>query len=138
MRHACIPFLLVAATTLASVNASAQAPTRVERGNLVYDGIPATAMDADAALSGWLDARGAGFLDWLADGSLLVSLRTGDTAQLQRVGHPLAAPEQLTRDTEPITSAAAHPYDRNVVVYRKDRGGNENMQLWWRDVASGT
>jgi dipeptidyl aminopeptidase/acylaminoacyl peptidase len=138
MRHACIPVLLLASTAFSSAIAFAQAPTRVERGNLLYDGIPTAAMDANAALAGWLDARGATFLDWLADGSLLVSLRAGDTAQLQRVGHPLAAPEQLTRDAEPITSAAAHPYDRNVVVYRKDRGGNENTQLWLRDVARGT
>jgi len=137
MRHACIP-LLLSAMVLTGADASGQAPTRVERGNLVYDGIPAAAMDADKSLSGWLDARGATFLDWFADGSLLVSLRAGDTAQLQRVGKPLATPEQLTRDAEPITSAAAHPYDGNVVVYRKDRGGNENAQLWLRDVARGT
>jgi acetyl esterase/lipase len=137
MRHACIPVLLLAAMALTCPNAFGQAP-RVERGNLVYDGIPLAAMDADAALSGWLNARGATFLDWLADGGLLVSLRAGDTAQLQRVARPLAAPEQLTRDAEPITSAVAHPYDANVVVYRKDRGGNENTQLWLRDVARST
>src|SRR5262245_56527595 len=134
MRHSCIPALLLTTITLVAAVAVAQAPSRVEQGNLVYDGIPAAAMRAPESLPGWLDARGATFLDWLADGSLLVSLRAGDTAQLQRVRKPMAAPEPLTRDVEPITSAAAHPYDANLVVYRKDRGGDENAQLWLRDV----
>lgn len=138
MRHTSLPALLMTAIALAAVSASAQAPLRFEQGNLVYDGIPAEAMVAPASLSGWLEARGAAFVDWLADGSLLVSRRVGDTAQLQRVRKPLAPPESLTQDTEPITSAAAHPYDANLLVYRKDRGGDENTQLWLRDLAHGT
>jgi dipeptidyl aminopeptidase/acylaminoacyl peptidase len=138
MRRSCIPALLLTTFALAGTGASAQAPSRVEQGNLIYDGIPAAAMRAPESLPGWLDARGASFVDWSADGSLLVSLRAGDTAQLQRVSKPLAAPEPLTRDVEPITSAAAHPYDANLVVYRKDRGGDENTQLWLRNLARGS
>jgi dipeptidyl aminopeptidase/acylaminoacyl peptidase len=110
----------------------------MERGSLLYEGIPAEAMTAPAALSGWLDARGTAFLDWFADGSLLVARRAGDATQLHRVGKALAPPEQLTRDAEPISSAVAHPYDANLVVYRKDRGGDENTQLWLRNIAAGT
>ncbi len=136
MRHTRISTLLLA--TLACADAAGQAPLRLERGNLVYEGIPAEAMTAPASLPGWLDARGAGLLDWLADGSLLVAMRAGDAAQLHRVRKAMAAPEQLTRDAEPITSATAHPYDANLVVYRKDRGGDENTQLWLRNLAEGS
>lgn len=138
MRHTLAPALLLATLALACAHVSAQAPLRVERGNLVYEGIPEEAMAAPATLAGWLDARGAPFLDWLADGSLLVAQRAGDTAQLHRVGKALATPEQLTRDVEPISSATAHPYDANLVVYRKDRGGDENTQLWLRNLADGS
>jgi dipeptidyl aminopeptidase/acylaminoacyl peptidase len=138
MSHTRTPALMLATLVLASTQALAQAPQRIERGNLVFEGIPETAMVAPATLSGWLDARGAGFLDWLADGSLLVAQRAGDTTQLHRVGKALAPPEQLTRDVEPIGSATAHPYDAKLVVYRKDRGGDENMQLWLRNLAEGS
>jgi dipeptidyl aminopeptidase/acylaminoacyl peptidase len=138
MRHTRTSVLLLATLAVACVNASGQAPLRVERGNLLYEGIPAEAVTAPATLSGWLDARGTAFLDWLADGSLLVARRAGEAAQLHRIGKALATPEQLTRDAEPITSATAHPYDANLVVYRKDHGGDENTQLWLRNIADGT
>jgi dipeptidyl aminopeptidase/acylaminoacyl peptidase len=117
---------------LATPGSGAEAPARVEKGNLIYDGIPAAAMEPPAELAKWLDSRGATLLDWLADGSLLVSRRAGDIAQLHRVAKPLEMPQPLTHDVEPITSATAHPYDAHVLVYRKDRGGDENMQLWLR------
>jgi dipeptidyl aminopeptidase/acylaminoacyl peptidase len=138
MRHSCIPALLLTTMMLAGGGAFGQAPSRIEQGTLIYDGIPAAAMHAPESLAGWLDARGAMLVDWLADGSLLVSRREGDTTQLQRVRKPLAAPEPLTRDAEPITSAAAHPYDANLVVYRKDHGGDGNTQLWLRDLMRGS
>jgi dipeptidyl aminopeptidase/acylaminoacyl peptidase len=134
MRIPPLPALLV----IACAAVAAQAPTRVEQGNLIYDGIPAAAMSAPASLARWQESRGASLLGWLADGSVLASMRVGDTAQLQRVGTALAAPASLTRDIEPITSAAAHPFDANQLVYRKDRGGDENMQLWLRNLASGS
>ncbi len=75
-------------------------------------------------------------LDWLADGSLLVSLRAGDTAQLHRVGQATGRrPSSSRAMSNPSPAPAAHPYDANLVVYRKDRGGDENTQLWLRDVA---
>jgi dipeptidyl aminopeptidase/acylaminoacyl peptidase len=138
MRQVRISALIVATVALACSVAAGQSLPRIEKGNLIYDGIPADAMDAPASLSNWLDSRGATFLDWLADGSLLVSMRAGDTVQLHRVREPLATPEPLTRDIEPISSATAHPYDANLLVYRKDHGGDENTQLWLRDLAHGT
>ncbi len=30
----------------------------------------------------------------------------------------------------------AHPYDANLLLYLKDRGGDENMQIWLRNLRS--
>src|SRR5262245_23712813 len=110
MRPRHIPSLL-AVCMLACVATAAEAPSRVERGNLIYDGMPAEALVAPASLARWQESRGANLLGWLADGSVLASMRVGDSAQLHRAARALAAPEVLTRDVEPVTSATAHPFD---------------------------
>ncbi len=131
------PVLLLAVLALACGAAVDEAPMRVERGNLIYDGFPQGAPPTTPSLARWQNSRGASFVGWLADGSLLVSMRTANTAQLQRVAKPLALPETITNDVEPVTSAATHPYDAAVLVYRKDHGGDENMQLWLHDPSRG-
>ncbi len=75
-------------------------------------------------------------MDWLADGSLVIATRFGNTAQLHRVRAPLGMREQLTFEAEPVTSGVAHPYDANQLLYLKDRGGDENMQIWLRNLRS--
>jgi len=116
--------------------AEGAAPQRIEQGNLIFDGIPAADPAEAAGLGRWLEARNAGFLDWLADGSLVITTRFGNTAQLHRVRAPLGMREQLTFETEPVSSAVAHPYDVNTLLYLKDVGGNENMQIWRRDLTT--
>lgn len=111
---------------------------RFERGNLIYEGMPTEAMSVPESLAAWHNSRGAALLDWLADGSLLVSMRVDDTVQLQRVSEPLAAPVPLTHEVEPVSSATAHPYDASQLVYLQDRGGDENAQLWLQDLADGS
>jgi dipeptidyl aminopeptidase/acylaminoacyl peptidase len=136
MRHRHIAGTLLALITVAGV--PAEAPQRIERGNLIYEGVPAEAMSVPDALAAWQNSRGAALADWLADGSLLVSMCVGDTLQLQRVSEPLAAPLPLTHAAEPVSSAIAHPYDASQLVYLKDHGGDENTQLWLHDVADGS
>jgi dipeptidyl aminopeptidase/acylaminoacyl peptidase len=117
--------------------AQGTAPARVEQGSLIFDGIPASDPAVAAKLGRWLEARNAGLVDWLADGSLIIATRFGNTAQLHRVRAPLGMREQLTFESEPISSAVAHPYDANTLLYHKDVGGNEYMQIWRRDLATG-
>jgi dipeptidyl aminopeptidase/acylaminoacyl peptidase len=141
MKHSLLASLLATALTAlwSSVALSAAPATigTVVEGNLIYNGIPPhTGADA-ATLQRWSESRSAGFVDWLADGSMVISTRFANTAQLHRVRAPLGMREQLTWDAEPITSAVAHPRDGNTLLYRKDLGGNENMQIWLRNV-SGT
>jgi dipeptidyl aminopeptidase/acylaminoacyl peptidase len=131
--------LVLATLLLAPVLLAQQAATgRVEQGNLVFDGIPVRDPAESATLARWLESRSAALLDWLADGSLVIATRFGDTAQLHRVRTPLGARQQLTFETEPVTSAVAHPHDANLLLYLKDRGGDENMQIWQRDLRDGT
>jgi dipeptidyl aminopeptidase/acylaminoacyl peptidase len=136
MKHLRIPALLVFLSL--SVPSAFGAAPRVEQGNLIYDGIPVEQLDAVSTLPRWQESRSAGFLDWLADGSLLVTTRFGDAAQLHRVRAPLGMREQLTWESEPLSSAVAHPTDANLLLYRKDRGGDENMQIWLHDISKNT
>jgi len=136
MRRARVALLPVFVLLTCAV-AAAEAPLLVERGNLIYEGIPAAAMQMPPNLAAWQDSRGTAMLDWLADGSLLIAMREGNSTQLQRVPEPLSAPQSLTHDVEPVSSAIAHPYNARKLVYRKDHGGDENMQLWVRDLGDG-
>ncbi|MBK6597053.1 MAG: S9 family peptidase [Proteobacteria bacterium] len=119
--------------------ADATAVTREERGNLILENIPAPDAERAATLDAYLDGRNASFVDWLPDGSMLVSTRFGDTAQLHRVRQPLGSREQITFDTEPITAASA-PQTGGApgFVFLRDQGGNENAQIFYRDLTTRT
>lgn len=118
--------------------ARAQTPaSRIEQGALIYDGIPTVAAADAAQLGRWLESRSASLLDWTADGSLLISTRFANTAQLHRVRAPLGMREQLSWSEEPVIDAWTHPGDANVLLFGRDRGGDENMQIWRRNLATG-
>src|SRR5215469_11873401 len=92
-------------TLLAASTVPAQqglAPQHRERGNLIFDGIPPPDPGLAARLERYQQSRGATFLDWLSDGSMLISTRFGDTAQVHRVAAPLGMREQLTFYPDPI------------------------------------
>jgi dipeptidyl aminopeptidase/acylaminoacyl peptidase len=119
--------------------ARAQTPpaTRIEQGALIQDGIAQASPEDAAQLARWLESRSASLLDWLADGSLLISTRFANSAQMHRVRAPLGMREQLTWNDEAILDAWPHPTDANVLLFGRDRGGDENMQLWRRNLATG-
>jgi dipeptidyl aminopeptidase/acylaminoacyl peptidase len=136
------PLLLALVSSVLAAPASAQAvtptgaPTREERGNLVLDGVPPHSPAMAEAVDRWMAGRGAGFRDFLPDGSILVGTRFGEAEQLHRVAAPLGAREQLTFSPEPVGGAlvprgAAAP----GFVFLSDRGGNENAQLTWFSLA---
>ncbi|HKZ73569.1 MAG TPA: prolyl oligopeptidase family serine peptidase [Steroidobacteraceae bacterium] len=127
--------LLVAAG--ATDRAVAQSvPSRKELGSLVLENIPAHDAALVTRLRRYLNARAATFLDWLPDGSILVSTRFGDTAQLHRVAAPLGMREQLTFEDEPIiTARAPQTAQAEGFIYLKDVGGNEQSQLRYLQLA---
>jgi len=138
MKHSTrFAFLSVILLAMPLAASQAAAPARIEQGNLIFDGIPVEEVMAEAELPLVLESRSASFVDWLADGSMVIATRFGNTTQLHRVRAPLAMREQFTFKSEPVTAAVAHPYDANRLLFLKDEGGNERLQIWLRDMESG-
>ena len=100
--------ILLTLVTSFAVLASQPASSAVEeRGNLVLDNIPPVETPLTARLEDYMQARGASFVDWMPDGSLLIATRFGDVDQLHRVSQPLGAREQITFYKEPVVVARA-------------------------------
>ena len=70
----------------------------------------------ERTLPRYLEARAARFIGWLADGSLLIATRFGDTEQVHRVRIPLGAREQLTFEPEGVLAAAVEPVHESLAV----------------------
>jgi dipeptidyl aminopeptidase/acylaminoacyl peptidase len=105
-------------------------PPRIERGNLVLEGVPPHSPRVVETLEGWLAGRGATFRDFLPDGSVLVTTRFGEVEQAHRVAMPLGMREQITFGTEPVGALSASPQADGGFVFARDRGGDENAQLF--------
>lgn len=128
-------FLLLGALASLGPNVSAQTPARETRGNLVLDGVPPHSPRVQETLDGWLAGRSATFRDFMADGSVLISTRFGDTEQVHRLRQPGGNREQLTFDAEPAGGVSASPAPGATrFLFARDRGGNENAQLYLQDV----
>jgi dipeptidyl aminopeptidase/acylaminoacyl peptidase len=119
--------LLMASSVLAQVE-------RREVGQLVYEGAPAASPELQATISPYYEVRAAVFEDWLADGSMLVATRFGQTEQIHHIAKPLGARTQLTFFDEPITVAKAQPGAARF-AYRRDEGGSEYYQGFLRDLS---
>ena len=127
--------LLSAALVLFAGAAHAQSPARETRGNLVLEGIPPHSTRALETLDGWLAGRGASFQDFMPDGSILITTRFGDADQVHHVARPGAARTQLTFDIDPAGGAIANPASESrVFLFARDRGGNENAQLYLQNL----
>ena len=107
----------------------AEAPKHIEHGPLVYEGIPPTEPALAATLQRYLHSRGATFLDWTADGGVLVKTRFAETEQLHRVAFAGAEREQLTFYPDPIEWARAAKSGSGV-IYWKDNAGDDNFQIY--------
>jgi dipeptidyl aminopeptidase/acylaminoacyl peptidase len=107
-------------------------PSHQERGNLVFEGIPARDPALAARLDRYEQSRQATFLDWLPDGGMLVATRFGDVEQVHKVATPLGMREQLTFYPEPIGVARApRTGTGGGFVFLKDQGGDENAQVYY-------
>ncbi len=119
------------------VMAPALAVERVERGNLVMEGVPPIPAAVIEATNRYQQTRSATFEGWLGErGGLLISTRFGETAQVHRVAMPGGARSQLTFYAEPIAEASPAP-DGSRFLFTKDTGGNEFFQVFEFDLASG-
>lgn len=114
---------------VASAVLAQTAPERRESGTLIYSGIPEISAELRDGLQRYRNARSAGFQTWLEDGSMLITTRFGETAQLHRVAAPGADRTQITFFAEPISSATAIP-GTDRFAYQRDVGGAENFQTF--------
>ena len=118
-------------------NAEESQSPRREVGNLIMEGIPEIPEALKERLSQYENVRSAGVVGWLPEGNgLVISTRFGETAQLHSVQDPLAYRRQLTFFDEPVTGAEINP-KQPLILFLKDQGGNENLQIHLLDLKSG-
>ena len=86
------------------------AAQRRESGTLLLDGVPTPDPALAALLARYQQSRGATFLDWLADGSILVSTRFGETEQVHRVAAALGMRLYKVGLTWPLEPAGARRF----------------------------
>ncbi len=123
--------------TSAPEAASARASVeRIERGNLVIEGVPDIPAEVRERLVRYQNVRGHSFQGWTADGGALISTRFGEVSQIHHVAAPGGARRQLTFYDEPVSGAAARP-DGAVFAFAKDTGGDEFYQGYVYDLATG-
>src|SRR5579864_8514845 len=125
---------LAAAAALQAISARAEAPRTRSLGNLVFDGVPAPDPQLAEQLARYQQSRGATFLDWTADGSLLIQTRFGETEQVHKVAAALGMREQLTFYSEPIEWAHSSPTGPGF-VFLMDQRGDDNAQLYYQGGA---
>jgi dipeptidyl aminopeptidase/acylaminoacyl peptidase len=75
-----------------------------------------------ATLPAYLTGRAASFVDWLADGGMLIATRFGDSEQIHRLHAPLAMREQMSFASDGVLAAAARPYASDAMVYLQRHG----------------
>ena len=108
---------------------------RIERGNLVIEGVPDIPVEVSERLRQYANMRGHGFADW-ADEGVLISTRFGEVSQIHHVRTPGAARRQLTFYDEPINGADVSPAG-GAFIFAKDRGGDEFFQGFRQDLTTG-
>lgn len=126
------------ALVLLSVVGGAQAQPAVEvreQGQIVTENVPVTPPEVREALRRYQNTRSAGFLDWMADGSMLISTRFGQTVQAHRVTAPAGQRTQLTFFDEPVAGAAGVPHAPERYLLSRDVGGAEYYQAYLMDLS---
>lgn len=121
---------------------SAPEPTQAvfaPNANLFTQGIPPIPQALVDRVANYTDFRGHAFVDWhpVQRQMVVAHRKAGDTlAQLYLIKSPMAAPEQLTSASEPVSSATFEPLEGKYLVFERSSGGNEAAQLYRLDLAS--
>ena len=133
-------FALAAAIVLsACTTPTTPTPVLAPNSNLVTQGIPPVPSSLVERVAKYTDFRGHSFADWHPGlREMVVAHRKGggNTAQLFRVTHPLAEPEQLTDSADPVTTASYEPREGRYLVFERSTGGSEADQLYRLDLAT--
>jgi dipeptidyl aminopeptidase/acylaminoacyl peptidase len=124
---------LLATTTFANPavaqDAAAPGPVVPLPSALTAEAMPPIPLAMAERARPYLEARGAGFAGWDQNTrAVLISTRFANTSQLHRVVQPMGARTQLSFEAEPVFGRYA-PRAGDVIVVRKDQGGDEYFQL---------
>ncbi len=84
------------------------------------------------SLPRYLESRSSSFVDWLADGSMLVMTRFGETMQVHRVRSPLSMREQLSFEPSGVIAAAAQPAHADAFVTLSARDSGRTALVLYR------
>ena len=115
------------------------AAERIEQGNLVTENIPPTPPAVRERLYQYQNTRSATLGGWPADGAGLYAITGfGETPQVHLVESPGGARHQLTFYDEPVVGLASSPTDPNLFAFARDKGGDENYQIFVFDRVVGT
>ncbi|MDQ3230442.1 MAG: hypothetical protein M3Q07_01365, partial [Pseudobdellovibrionaceae bacterium] len=133
-----ISFLALVALCAPTMQAaSTKEVSRREVGNLVMENIPEIPASLKERLNQYENIRSASVLGWLpGDQGLLISTRFAEAAQLHSVKGPLQYRKQLTFFDEPVGVANVNPVTPHL-LFLKDKGGNENSQIYLMDLGTG-
>jgi len=133
--------LLASLLTLAGLTTQAQtSAARRDIGNLTVENIPALPAELLSRLDQYNNLRSASVADWDREGKgLFISTRFAEVAQIHHVAAPGADRRQVTFFKEPLSSVAVCPDKKqNGFLYSRDQGGDENYQLYFFDLGSGS
>ncbi len=124
--------LLLCAALSAALGGFVCAQTNFEPNkNLRVEGVPAIPSALATTLEAYTDVKPTSVVAWHpTDGSLTVSRRASQSAQLFSVSKADAALVQLTDFAEPVRSAQWEPTAGRYLLIARDRGGNEANQIF--------
>jgi dipeptidyl aminopeptidase/acylaminoacyl peptidase len=103
---------------------------------LQRDGLPDPQPQVEATLPHYLQWRTARFVDWLSDGSLLISTRFGDTEQIHRVHAPLGMREQVSFAPGGVSAGLAQPYANDTLIYLEALRGGQRARWFLQHLDS--
>ena len=130
LRKLAFASLLAGATVPALAQDAPAAPTVAKPAALTAEGVPVLPLALAARARPYLESRSAGFAGWDAKArAVLIATRFANTAQLHRVATPMGARTQLSFEAEPVGGSYA-PEKGDVILARKDQGGDEYYQLY--------
>jgi dipeptidyl aminopeptidase/acylaminoacyl peptidase len=132
-----VRFLLIAAAMAA---APALAVDVIPpNANLKADGIPPIPAELAKKLDPYSEFKPAAAVDWHPEKrELIVARRAGNTTQLHLVSAAGGEPKQITALPEPVRFGTYLTKKPDVLVFSRDKGGNEQRQLYRLDAPSAT
>lgn len=124
------------------IAASAPAPgdaAHRQIGEMVLEGVPEWSPALHDRMLQYLNVRRAVLQDVSDDGgSILITTRFGDAAQLHRLDAPMGMRRQVTFRDEPVSGGGFEPTSKGrVLVYGSDRGGDERTQYYRLNLDNG-